>query len=281
MSNGAIPTPDPNSPEWSIYLDSQPFNLTALDGSQTTLTLSMINSFATYNQRTVAIQGFALGFSSLLIIVLLLLTTAKKAKRAIFIFNFLSLLFLSIRSIFNLAIACTDLYHGIGEAFLGATAQYSRADSAPSVVNALVSLFLTITVVTSLVLQVRVVFAAEPQTQKIITTVLSLFALWIVGTYAHYMALYIEVHLNIIQVPIPWTYKAYQISMIVFIGVSCLLFLYKLLIAIRLRKRMGYKNFGPLQILFIMFAQCLIIPGKHLDLNDKKLTMGYSDYIYS
>ena len=72
------------------------------------------------------------------------------------------------------------------------------------------------------------------------------------------------------MVPIPWTFKAYEISMTIFIGISCLLFLHKLFIAIRLRKRMGYKNFGPLQVLFIMFAQCLVIPGKYLSRDCKK-----------
>jgi pheromone alpha factor receptor len=133
-------------------------------------------------------------------------------------------------------------------------------------------------IVTSLVLQVRVVFAAEPRTQNIVTAILSLGALWIVGVYAHYIAIYIRYQITEIPVPTPWTFRVYEISMIVFIGISCLLFLHKLFIAIRLRKRMGYQNFGPLQVLFIMFAQCLVIPGKHLG-RDKKLTMGCSDYI--
>jgi hypothetical protein len=148
-----------------------------LDGSQTTLTLSIRSSSSSYGQ---SVQGFVLDFSSLLIIVLLLLTTAQKARRTIFIFNFLSLLFLCIQSIFNLCFICLQSFYGIGGNFLGAVAQYPI--SALSIVSAFRSLFLNM-IVTSLVLQVRVVFVAEPRKQKIITAFLSLSGLWVVGGY--------------------------------------------------------------------------------------------------
>lgn len=129
---------------------------------------------------------FILGFSVLLIIVLLLLTTAQKAQCVIFIFNFLSLLRICIRSIFNVAGDCTRAAYGIGENFFDAVVQYSltRAN--------MISFFFTVTIVTSLVLQVRVVFAAESRTQKLVTIVLSLMALWIVGLYLRFTVWEIE-----------------------------------------------------------------------------------------
>ena len=256
-----IPTPNPTSAAWSIYIDSQPFNLTALDGSTVTISLSEVNAFIYYILAEQSVQGFIIGISSLLIIVLLLLTTAKKARRLIFIFNFLSVFFLCFRSIFNVANDCTALGYGIGEVLFGATAQYPFSKYAISILGVLVSLALAITIVVSLVLQVRVVFAAEPRTQKIVTAILTLMGLWTVGSYFAVAVWEVKLRLARGSGQTPWTYTAYEISMIIYTGICSLLFLYKLFHAIRLRRRMGYKNFGPLQILFVMFAQCLVIPS--------------------
>ena len=252
-----IPTPNPTSVAWNVYLDAQSFNLTALDNSTATFSLSDVNAIIYYYLAQTAVQGFIIGFSALLIIVLILLTPAKKARRLIFIFNFLSLLFICIRSILNVGGTCSQVTYGVGETLLGAIAQYSLTHT---IVGAVISFLLTITIVVSLVLQVRVVFAAEPRTQKIVTALLSLCALWIVGLYLRFTVWEITLYVTRNFVAEPWTYNGFEISMIIYIGICCLLFLYKLFHAIQLRKRMGYRNFGPLQILFIMFAQCLVIP---------------------
>jgi pheromone alpha factor receptor len=264
MSNTAtsITTPNPTSAAWSNYLDSQSFNLTGLDGSPVTLSLADIDAFIHYLTAAIAVQGFIIGVSSLLIIILMLLTPTQKARRLIFIFNFLSLVLLCTRAILYVSNLCSQAGNGIGENFLGAIAQYPTAKFSTTIVDAFISLFLIVTIVTSLMLQVRVVFAAEPRTQKIVTAVLSLGALWIIGVYLRFTVWEIKVILKrIISIETPWTYEAFEISMIIYIGICCLLFLYKLFHAIRLRKRMGYKHFGPLQVLFVMFAQCLIIPS--------------------
>ena len=126
----------------------------------------------------------------------------------------------------------------------------------------IISFSLVVTMVASLMFQVRVVFSAEPRTQKIVTAVLSLGALWIIGIHLRFSVGEMEViFARIVFIEAPWTYEGFEIGMIIYVGICCLLFLYKLFQAIRLRKRMGYKRFGPLQILFIMFVQCLIIPS--------------------
>ena len=264
MSNTAtsIPTPNPTSAAWSIYLDSQSFNLTGIDGSTVTLSLAEINGFTHFLLAEQAVQGFIIGVSSLLIIILLLLTTAKKARRLIFILNFLSLVFLCIRSILNVSNFSSQAMNGIGENFLDAIAQYPTARYSTTMVGVIVSFSLIVTIVMSLMFQVRVVFSAEPRTQKIVTAVLSLGALWVIGIYLRFSISEMRVIINrILSVESPWTWEGFEIGMIIYVGICCLLFLYKLFQAIRLRKRMGYKRFGPLQILFVMFAQCLIIPS--------------------
>src|SRR5436189_27001 len=110
-----IPTPDLNSPAWSLYLNSQSFNLTTLGGSKITLSLSDIDNFIYRKLAQQAIQTFIIAISALLIIILLFFTTTQKARRRIFIFNFLSLLFVCIRSIFDVINNCSQAGYGVGE----------------------------------------------------------------------------------------------------------------------------------------------------------------------
>jgi len=44
-TTSAIPSPDPTSRDWSIYLDNQSFNVTGLDGTPTTISFSEINAY--------------------------------------------------------------------------------------------------------------------------------------------------------------------------------------------------------------------------------------------
>jgi pheromone alpha factor receptor len=258
------PSPDPMSPEWNIYLDNQSFNLTSLDGTPVTLTLTAVNDAMYFIIAQTAAYGFTIGFSGMLLIVLALLTTRDKAKRPIFILNVLSLIIILYRCIISVVITCANYEHGIGEAMLGAINQYSVADFAPSIMIGVLNPLLYASMLSSLVLQVRVVFAAEPTTQRILTIVMSFAAFAIFAFGVTFNAGFIKLQVD--SVPFQqsgWTYDVVRIGIIIFIGISCLLFLYKLAITIRRRRRMGFQKFGPLQILFIMFGQCLIIPCTH------------------
>lgn len=255
------PTPDPLSPAWNIYLDNQSFNLTSLDGTPITLSLTEVNDAMYWIIAQTAGYAFTIGFSGMLLIVLGLLTTREKAKRPIFILNVLSLIIILFRSIVATVIECANYQHGIGEFFLGAINQYSVADFAPSIMIGLLSPLLYATMLSSLVLQVRVVFAAEPTTQRILTVVMGFAAFLIFAFGVVFNAGFIKMQVD--AVPIAksgWTYNVVRIGIIIFVGISCLLFLYKLAVTIRRRRRMGFQKFGPLQILFIMFGQCLIVP---------------------
>ena len=123
-STTTIPKPDPTSADWSLYVDTQSFNLTGLDGAPTTLSLSTVNNFIYWLITQDAMYGFTIGFTGMLMIVLLIITTPQKARRPIFILNFLSLFFLCLREIFWLATGCLEIGYGVGENLIGASAQY-------------------------------------------------------------------------------------------------------------------------------------------------------------
>lgn len=256
----ATPTPDPTSPEWSIYLASQPFNLTSLDGTPITLQLSDIDLWLYYNTSEVISYAFALGFASMLFIILLILSRAEQRRQPVFILNLASLFFIMFRGVIGCIALCAS-YRGIASTILGARAQYSPATWAPYAMSMIINILIYGTIISSLVLQVRVVFAAEPSTQRFITWVMTFLGVVFMG---------IAVAFNVFSLintfkPRPflrWLYNLKEIYFICFIGISSCLFLYKLMVTILRRRRMHLelKKFGPLQIILIMFLQSLLLP---------------------
>jgi pheromone alpha factor receptor len=265
----AIPTPNPTSAEWSLYVDSQTFNLTFIDGTQVPLSLTDINQFIYIMLSSMAAYGFEIGFTGMLMFVLVILTTGQKARRPIFILNFIALFLSCVRAILQVAARCTQYIYGVGENFLDAANQYSKTSYIPVqlIVDCIINPLLYAAILASLILQVRVVFAAEPRTQQLITLLLSAYALVIVAfwltfnIYTTKMLFFNFLNDNPdFNLPHPFLYNSVRIMFIVFVGISCLLFIYKLFVTIQRRRRMGFRKFGPLHILFIMFGQCLIIP---------------------
>jgi pheromone alpha factor receptor len=265
MSATAVPSPNPTSPAYNEYIDSQSFNVTNVDGSPLTLTFDEVNLFINSVATQQAVYAFGVGFCGMLTIVLLLLTDRKKLRRPIYILNLSSLILYTFRSIIQVITMC-GIAGNFGITFIGAQAQLTTRDYWTQVTGYCINPFLYACIVLSLVLQVRVVFAAEPTTQKIVTGVLFLGGLGIVVLECIFciaaVVTYVETpgrFNNLVNNLFP-IIKEYFVT---YVGISCLVFLYKLAITIHRRRKMGIKKFGPLQIIFIMFSQCLVIPGIH------------------
>lgn len=263
-SSDGAPAQDLYGYAWNLYIASQSFNATDVYGNQTTVSFQDINSYEWGVIAQSSTFGFTVGFTSMLMIVLLILTERKKALRPIFIFNFASLFLICFREILFLAQNGTGYTYGIGEVFLGAQYHYSKTGAdVLNILGYIINMVLYPCFLISLVLQVRVVFAAEPRTQMLITVILGLGALtievfWI--TFNAYVMKFILSDPIGLQTIKPFIYNTVQIGVIIFVGICCLLFLFKLFVTIRRRRKMGFQRFGPLHILFIMFSQCLILP---------------------
>ena len=98
-TTSAIPSPDPTSRDWSIYLDNQSFNVTGLDGTSTTISFAEINAYIYLTAAEAAVAAFALGFVSMLFIVLFLITPAAKIRKPIFALNLVGMFLVVIREI--------------------------------------------------------------------------------------------------------------------------------------------------------------------------------------
>lgn len=256
-----IPTPDPNSRLWSIYIDSQSFNVTGLDGTPTTLSFGEINSQIYAVGAEAACAGFALGFVSMLFIVLLLITPAAKIRKPIFLLNLVCLFLVAFRELMIMIVSCAS-YQGVGQQFLLGFAQYPNSTWSANIMNIVSAIGIYALVMTSLVLQVRVVFAAEPRTRKIFTIIGAIAVIVETAFTTTWVAFYIRFYYNYIDWLPLWLLQTFKIFFCAFVGVASLIFLYKLGFTIYRRHKMGMNinQFGPLQIIFIMFCQCLIVP---------------------
>jgi pheromone alpha factor receptor len=264
-ATAAIPSPNPTSAAYSEYIDSQSFNVTSIDGTPLTVSFDELNSFINSVATQQAVYAFGVGFCGMLTVVLLLLTDRKKLRRPIYILNLTSLILYTFRSILQMITMC-GVAGNFGEFFMGAQAQLTTAAYWPQITDYAINPFLYACIVSSLVLQVRVVFAAEPTTQKIVTGILFLGG---VGIVVLEFIFCISAIVSYARDPlqdnslIDTLFPIIKEYFVTYVGVSCLIFLYKLAITILRRRKMGIKKFGPLQIIFIMFSQCLVIPGIH------------------
>src|SRR5579871_6671008 len=175
-SASPIPTPDPNSAAWSLYLQSQKFNLTGLTGRPVTLSLSDIDNYIFENIKQTVTWAFSLGFASMLFLIIIPLTQGKQRRQPIYILNLISLFVIAFRSILAIK-TLIGSYFGIGAFFLGAYGNFPNTTWAPRCMSCILSMVLFGSIVTSLVLQVRVVFAATPKTQRLVTWIFGILAL--------------------------------------------------------------------------------------------------------
>jgi pheromone alpha factor receptor len=184
-------------------------------------------------------------------------------RQPIFLLNIASIFLIAFQNITNVIVLCAS-YRGIGQSFLGGTLHYPPSTWTPIILGNIVNPFIYAFILTSLVLQVRVVFAAEPRTRLVITIIGA------IATSVEFVLNFVFQVYSIIAQLGPrasystptWLYRTFRIYFVACVGISCLIFLYKLALTIYRRRRMGISvnQFGPLQIVFIMFVQSLIVP---------------------
>jgi hypothetical protein len=240
MSATTIPPVNPTSAAWSEYVDSQSFNVTGVDGSPLPLTVDEITDFVKSLTKSQAVYGFSLGFCAMLTIVLLLLGDSKKLRRPIYILNLVTLVLFTIRVIVEMVIN-TTIGANFGVNFIGGTAQLSSADLVSQFIAYTIQPFWYAAIIASLVLQVRVVFAAEPTNQKIVTSVLSIsgLAFVVLETYFCILAIIADASDPTADHPMLDTLNPILKEFFAtYVGVSCIVFLYKLAVTILRRRKM-------------------------------------------
>ncbi|KAK3114477.1 pheromone alpha factor receptor [Teratosphaeriaceae sp. CCFEE 6253] len=261
-----------NSPAASKAFDpySQTFVLAAPDGR--TAVPATVSDILTLNRLCVSqsiIFGTQLGVTGLLFTILMLMTKRDKRRSAVFLLNGGALLVTFIRNV----LACVSLnsvfynfynwelyYYPAGAALRHAQAVNVATEVLGPVINALV--------LSSLVLQIRIVCCTLTHTAKIGITLLST-AVACAALAVRFALAVFNIEFNVLKIgqtnpeqfeTLDHIAKANIIITVASIAFFSAIFVIKLAFAIHLRRKLNMKQFGPMQIIFVMGCQTMLLP---------------------
>lgn len=255
-------TPVPLPPNFDPF--EQNFTLIGRDGLPFAVSMTDINELREYGVRLSINYGTQIGASIILLVMLLLLTRAEKRRSTIFLMNALCLTINIVRSVLQCRYL-TGNYFNVYTILTSDLGRATTADVANTVASNTMTLLLVICIMASLSMQVWVVCKTAPLWQRIsimgVTTAIALVA---VGY--RFAVCVISNNLAVKREPYgmagyQWLLDQMSIMQAVAIWVYCAVFTAKLGYALVSRRRMGMTQFGPMQIVFIMGAQTMVIPG--------------------
>jgi pheromone alpha factor receptor len=147
---------------------------------------------------------------------------------------------------------------------VGDTAHIKPGDYAVSVTECLFTLITLGIVQATLIMQVRVVLASVDRMQR--QVVLAVCGILVLVAMGFQMALTVANIKSILAFSYQYGFLALQqqaqILTMVSLSVFMAVFVAKLAVAMVQRRRLGQRQFGPMQVLFIMGCQTLIVPSK-------------------
>lgn len=244
---------------------TQIITLHLADGTPLDVPLLELDEFMLYSVRMSINYASQIGASLVLLVILLLLTKPEKRRAPIFITNTLSLALVFIRNILQ----CLFFTGPFNKIYAYYGQDYSRVtgkDYGTSVAATVMTLLLLICVELSLLLQIRVVCCTLSKLYRAITYSTSILVATLAVAFR--LALCVENSKAIVNLTYvsntEWLEDASNITTSISICWFCAAFVTKLGFALRQRKQLGLDQFGPMQIIFIMGCQTLIIPGEYI-----------------
>jgi len=209
------------------------------------------------------IPAVQFGACLILFLVLMLLSKHDKRRSPVFLFNTAALFFNIILAILQCCVV-TSSFWDIYPVLVG---DYGVATPAAYRLTAAVSVFLTlvsICIEVSLVLQVHVVSVTLKTWQKMSILAISAFvAVVAMGFRIAQSAISVKCifHPDEFCSSTTWLAKAKDITLTISICFFSAIFCAKLGWSLRERRKLGMKQFGSMQIIFIGGFQTMIIPG--------------------
>lgn len=242
---------------------TQSFTLLLADGTPFSLSLSDVDDFVLYHVQISINFAAQLGASCILLLALLVLTKPDKRRSPVFILNALALILNVIRNVLQ----CLYYTGHFSEVYAYFGQDYSRvptSEYATSIAASVFALLVLICIEASLILQIRVVcFLVAKSYRQAIFTLSAIIALLAIGFR---LALCVQNSRFILTLKPPtslqWLESASDITRSISICWFCAVFITKLGFALHERRQLGIKRFGPMQIIFIMGCQTMIVPGK-------------------
>ncbi|KAI9890634.1 MAG: hypothetical protein M1814_003832 [Vezdaea aestivalis] len=229
-----------------------PFNLTIAD-----LDVYMLESVRT--SINYAVQA---GASIILLVVVILLTRSEKRCSPVFILNCLSLALCFIRSILH-ALFYTSGFSGLYAFFGNDYSRVPREAYATQVAAGIMTLLVLVTIELSLAVQTQVVTTTVAPASRLGLAIIS--TIFVCQAIGFRLALTIINSKAILSAQsflnYQWLALATQVTTTLSICFFCFVFAAKLGYALRQRYKLGLRQFGPMQIIFIMGLQTMILPG--------------------
>lgn len=238
----------------------QTVTLLVASGGTVNTTLGYIDQTQTENIKFAVIFATQIGACGLLMLILVMLTKPDKRRAPLFFMNIISLALVIARS----ALQIQFLLGPWSTAYRYYTYDFSDIPQSAintSIVTAILQLLLNICIQISLILQVQVVYSSSPKLNLYMTLISTAMALTTVGLTLKVTVENIDTILHATNYASS-TYNAMRIFFALNICFFTFIFTTKLWMAIRRRKILGLQSFGPLEIIFIMGCQTMIIPGK-------------------
>lgn len=246
----------------------QNFTLRASDGTSFQASTDDIYGLQTLAANTAIVFASQLGASLMLLVVLLLMTSSGKRRSLSFAFNAMALICNVIRCTLQCVLLTSPLMNFMVLELYDWDAPGIDSAIATSIAGTVFTFLLFVFIELALITQVRVVCLAASSAQRTAVT----FATGLIALVA--LAFRINLTVTNIDGTIhvasstqamedkqTWAQSAANITAIVSIFVFSFVFCFKLAMAIKSRRSMGLKQFGAMQIIFIMGCQTLVIPG--------------------
>lgn len=261
MSNDSsmmAPTGPPDSDPFT-----QTFTLLLPDGTPIPVSLADLDDFYLYAVRISINYAAQLGASLLLLITIALLTQPDKRYSPIFIINVVSLAVNFIRLVLQ-CLYFTGPFCQIYAVFSGDFSRITQNDLAMSVADSVLSTVLLTLIEVSLLLQAQVVCVTLRKlfryaifwSSMMVAAVAIAFRIGFCVENVRYTLTFTQ------PIGLEWLASATNITTTVSIWWFCAVFVTKLGLALRQRRKLGLRRFGPMQIIFIMGCQTLLVPCK-------------------
>lgn len=242
---------------------NQSFTLLDLEQSPHKIGISELDDLILYQVQSSINFAAQLGGSLVLLIALLLLAKPEKRSSPIFILNALSL---SINFILTLlhCLFFTGPFTQITAILLHDYSRVPRSEYVKQVTTTNLSFVLLICAETSLILQVRVVCVTLRRIHRQVLSVFSVLVVLIALGFR--LVLSIKNSIYILSLgytgDLDWLQSASDITTTISVCWFCSVFVGKLAFALNERRKLGIRNFGPMQVIFIMGIQTFIVPGE-------------------
>ena len=246
------------------YFDpfTQPITILQPDQTPMNITIDDIQDLIAFSANVSINYGSQIGASLILLIVLLLITKAEKRHSMVFILNTIALLLNFIRCVV-ISLYCTGPWWNWYSQLTGDFENVPKSQYATSIAGVVLTFLLVVCIEISLVMQVHVVCVTATAAQKLWILAASLtVSMLAVGFQFADMVLNARQIVTQMSGPADnMVASATNICVTISICFFSLIFTLKLGHSIMERRKLGLKRFGPMQIIFIMGCQTLIVPG--------------------